>query len=84
METTNKQAWLNVERDYQSTIQTLNIDSEHARATIEEQAEFVEQRTHIEATLRGQLNLSTVREVQAAELASSHQQKLRENDLDFR
>lgn len=37
------------------------IDLEHARAPIEEQqAEFAEERTHIEATIQGQLNSSTV------------------------
>ncbi|MCD7470143.1 hypothetical protein HAX54_009795, partial [Datura stramonium] len=75
-----KYAELEVVKNYQSTVLTLNADLECARAKIEQQqAELAEEKAnsdHIESTVKGQLQPATTRVTQIAELAASRQQQL--------
>ncbi|MCE5166112.1 hypothetical protein HAX54_014876 [Datura stramonium] len=77
-----KHARFEVEKNYQSTILTLNADLQRARAKIEQQqAELTEEKANsarIESTLKGQLQLATTRGTQIVELATSRQQQLQQ------
>ncbi|MCD9643460.1 hypothetical protein HAX54_030966 [Datura stramonium] len=77
-----KHARLEVEKNYQSTILTLNADLQHARAKIEQQQEeLTEEKSNsycIETTLKGQPHLVMTEGKKKVDLAASRQQQLRE------